>query len=76
MASGESSYSDAPLLAERFAMEFDAFDFLEGVRREIALAAMRTTDDGHVLNDKQLGPFAITPRNPPHPYTALSTDSA
>jgi hypothetical protein len=76
MPSRKSGYGYASLLAERFAMEFDALDLLQGLRREVALAAAGATDNGHILNNEQVRPFAVTARNSTDLCAGLTTNIA
>jgi len=45
-------------------MELDAFNLMQGLGREVALAAMRATHYWHILNDKQACAFPVAPRAP------------
>ena len=44
-------------------MKLDAFYFVQGLRRQVALTTVRATDGRHVLNDKQARPLAVTARD-------------
>ena len=57
-------------------MQFDAFDLVQGLGGQVAFAAMGATDDGHVLDDEEAGPLAVTARYATHVRAALTTNIA
>jgi hypothetical protein len=74
--SGKRSDSDRTLLCPRLTVQLDALDLVQGLGGQIALAAMGTTDDGHVLDDEEVGPLTVTTRDAPHVGAALTTNKA
>jgi len=57
-------------------MQLDALEFKQGLGGQVAFAATRTTDIGHVLDDEKVIPMAIAARDAPYLHTALTTDIA
>src|SRR5678815_5895031 len=67
--SSEGNGGNGPLLRERAAVALDPLEFVERLRGEIALSAVRAGDDGDVLDHEQGRPPAVCPGKTPleHP---------
>lgn len=57
-------------------MKLDPLKLMQSFSGQVALAALRTHDDGHVLDDKQIGSFTIAARHVPDLGAAVSTEIA
>ena len=56
-----------------FSVKLDTFDFVKGFRREVALTTVWASDQGNVLDEKEI--FALTVRfvNPSNTRSNLAT---
>lgn len=63
-------------LRPRAAMQFDAFDRVQGFGSQIAFAAVGATDERDVLNDEQAGAATIATRDPPAGFRLPQTEFA
>lgn len=57
-------------------MEFDTFNLMQRLRREITFTAVRAYHDGHILNDQQICALAVTPGRVPNLCAAFAANVA
>lgn len=57
-------------------MNLDPLKLMQSFSGQVALAALRTDDDGHVLDEKQIGSFTIVARQVPDFGAAVTTEFA
>jgi len=65
-----------PFCGETLPVQFDAFDLVQCFGGEVTFPAVRATDDGDILNNKQIPTFAITACHVTNANPFLSTNIA
>jgi len=57
---GKDRHRHRALLSKTLSVQFDAFNFVQRFGSQVTLPTVWTIDDGDILNDKQVCPFAVT----------------
>jgi hypothetical protein len=70
----KTRYRHIPGFCQATPMQLDALKFMQRVSRQIALATVWTNDYGHILDDQQIGPFAVAPGQIPDLSSSATTD--
>ncbi len=74
LALHEARNRNVPELGQAPPVKLDSFKLMQRFSGHIAFSAMGADDDGHVLDDEQIGSFAIAARYLPDVSATLPTN--